>query len=535
MAIPACLCLLLNAATLHDVLVDDAWIFYRYASNWAAGLGPVYNVADRVEGYSSLLWTALLAAGARLSCPPEWLAPRLGLGFACVTLVIVGALARRCVPRLTWLPVVATLAASLSTGLAYFAVAGMDTPLFACVLLAATLCAARWLDDGRSRPLSIALAALVLVRAEGAAYVVTLLAVLGVIVARDGDARLRSQYRLIAGWTTAVVALQFGGRRIYYGEWISTPALSKAFLEHAIRETRRLHLSYSALVLPTLKQGLAYQRHVLVGLIAPVVLLVMAGARGLRELATAWMALSLVAVNALLIVLAAGDWMPYQRLGIAVWPFVLLLAGWTCVRMGEWWALPPRGVHVVAILVVLAVGLFRFEMPAARPRLANILAPQEQGGSLLYRQVGEVLATSDPAVTLVTNIAGKLPYYAGSRTRVIDLMGLTDRWNATHGDRWSLWFGRTDYAVTFQRPFDLFITSSPFDLIELAKASAAGATRAPDLLFFPSHEWMAISFYVAADARHPIVDAMARRCACSPEGLTEATAGALVSGPHALR
>ncbi len=397
------------------------------------------------------------------------------------------------------------------------------------------MCAARWLDDGRSRPLSIALAALVIVRAEGAAYVATILAVLGIIVARDGDGRLRSQYRVIAGWTIAVLVLQFGGRRIYYGEWISTPALSKAFLEHAIRETQRLHLSYSALVLPTLKQGVGYQRHVLIGLIAPVVVLVMAGARRLRGLATAWMALSLVGVNALLIVLAAGDWMPYQRLGIAVWPFVLLLAGWTCVQIGEWGALPPRGVHVVAMLVVLVLGLFRFEMPSSRPRLDNILAPQEQGGSLLYRQIGQVLATSDPAVTLVTNLAGKLPYYAGSRTRVIDLMGLTDLWNARHGDRWSLWFGRTDYAVTFRRPFDLFVTSSPLDLIELAQASAAGATRAPTLLFFPSHEWMAMSFYVAADARHPIVDGMARRCSCSPETLTEARARALVSGAHPLR
>ena len=64
--------------------VDDAFITFRYAQNLVDGLGPVYNVGERVEGYSSPLrmlgpatmialgidpvvaskWVGLLAAGA---------------------------------------------------------------------------------------------------------------------------------------------------------------------------------------------------------------------------------------------------------------------------------------------------------------------------------------------------------------------------------------------------------------------------------------------------------------------------------------
>jgi hypothetical protein len=37
-------------------LVDDSYIFLRYAENFASGHGPVFNPGERVEGYSSPLW-----------------------------------------------------------------------------------------------------------------------------------------------------------------------------------------------------------------------------------------------------------------------------------------------------------------------------------------------------------------------------------------------------------------------------------------------------------------------------------------------
>ena len=40
---------------------DDAFIFFRYAQNWANGAGPVWNIGDvPVEGFSSPLWLYLL-------------------------------------------------------------------------------------------------------------------------------------------------------------------------------------------------------------------------------------------------------------------------------------------------------------------------------------------------------------------------------------------------------------------------------------------------------------------------------------------
>jgi arabinofuranosyltransferase len=43
---------------------DDAFISFRYASNWVAGIGPTWNPPpfQHVEGYSNFLWVALLSA-----------------------------------------------------------------------------------------------------------------------------------------------------------------------------------------------------------------------------------------------------------------------------------------------------------------------------------------------------------------------------------------------------------------------------------------------------------------------------------------
>jgi arabinofuranosyltransferase len=64
-------CLL--AATLALPAEEDAFIYYRYAWNWAHGQGLVFNAGDPVEGFSGPLWMgilALVAAASRRWPPP---------------------------------------------------------------------------------------------------------------------------------------------------------------------------------------------------------------------------------------------------------------------------------------------------------------------------------------------------------------------------------------------------------------------------------------------------------------------------------
>ena len=52
--------------------IDDANIYFVYARNLAGGHGFVYNVGgERVEGFTSLLWTLICALAFRVSAAPE--------------------------------------------------------------------------------------------------------------------------------------------------------------------------------------------------------------------------------------------------------------------------------------------------------------------------------------------------------------------------------------------------------------------------------------------------------------------------------
>ena len=48
------------ARRYHYNVVDDAYISFQYAKNWANGQGLVFNPGERVEGYSNFLWVAVL-------------------------------------------------------------------------------------------------------------------------------------------------------------------------------------------------------------------------------------------------------------------------------------------------------------------------------------------------------------------------------------------------------------------------------------------------------------------------------------------
>lgn len=70
--------------------VDDANIFFRYAQNIAGGHGFVFNPGgEKVEGFTSLLWTLVCAAFFSISTHPEWLILFLALLLTTATVSIV--------------------------------------------------------------------------------------------------------------------------------------------------------------------------------------------------------------------------------------------------------------------------------------------------------------------------------------------------------------------------------------------------------------------------------------------------------------
>ncbi len=77
------------------LLVDDAWISFRYAEHMARGEGLVWNLGERVEGYTNFLWVILMAGVMWVGGAPERWSCVLGVASGLVVLGLTVQLGRR--------------------------------------------------------------------------------------------------------------------------------------------------------------------------------------------------------------------------------------------------------------------------------------------------------------------------------------------------------------------------------------------------------------------------------------------------------
>jgi arabinofuranosyltransferase len=521
--LPAIVVFVLHSLGHGAVFVDDAYIFYRYASNWAAGHGLVYNIGEYVEGYSSLLWTLMLAVGAGWSFLPETLAPVLGVALGIVCLVLLAYSARFATGHSAVVAVTLPVACSLSTGFTYYSVSGMDTVLFATVVLATTVAALASTNSRKTGLVSVCLVILVVVRAEGFLYALTILAVVG-LAARQGLDRVQSggrQYAIVVGVTCAAILLQFGGRRLVYGEWIPATVSAKAYTTFALQSALGSSSQNLRPFIDALLEGIRYEIFVAPLAIVPALMLALQAVRTRTLPLFPGLLAAVIVVNMGVTIWAAGDWMDYHRHVVPVWPLWLLLLAWGLRQASADFRIRPRLANPVIALGLLCAGAYAIEAPFVPPTLAGWSSLEESGRSLYKRQVGVVLHQFGAPVTVVTNVAGKMPYYAGASTYARDLLGLTDEHNATRGDVWTPTYGRTDYEYSFGRPFDLLVTNSYTDLEQLLAYWNAHPDGRQQFALYPSDQWTDNCFFVVAKPRDALGARVQELCGCQPRRLDE--------------
>lgn len=210
-------------------LTDDAFIYFRYASNAWHGRGLVWNPAPfaPVEGCTSFAWTVLLWLVWEVSGvpPPDsnhWLG--LTFGFGTLGLLWIG-LGR------IWLPATLEPARQLLRAIALLGIAGnrvfatwlssgLDTSVFMFTVCWWVLTAAGFL--GRRFPnasLAAAASAMTLTRPDG---LLAVAATCALIAANPG------RRRWLGAWPLLAVVALFVWRRWTYGEWLPNPFYAKA-------------------------------------------------------------------------------------------------------------------------------------------------------------------------------------------------------------------------------------------------------------------------------------------------------------------
>jgi arabinofuranosyltransferase len=391
-------------------IADDSLISLRYSERLIHGEGLTWTDGERVEGYSNLLWVLICAlVGAfRVDLIEASRACGLLAMFAVVPALLVAA------GPLNLQRALAALGASLlfvfAGPIRVWAIGGLEQPLIAGTLVWGFALALPAFDDDapitRKRLLlaGLLLALTSLTRPDGALFAGTLAAALV----------LHRRWRLafpVALPTAAAVTLQLLFRRLYYDTWVPNTAHAKLAFTSQRLTSGEAYLWEGTRALAPLAWATLFA--FVVGLIA-------GGAPRRRALA---LALPLIAWVGYVAVIG-GDIFPARRHLVPAIALCALLISAVLSHLP--WRTLAR-CAVVAVPIAAAVFLAFAEGRDDQ----NTRAHQERwewDGAVIGQVLREGFSASKPL--LATDPAGCLPYF--SKLPALDLMGLNDRYIATH-------------------------------------------------------------------------------------------------------
>lgn len=404
---------------LFGTLAEDAFITFRYATNLADGFGPVFNIGEQVEGYTNFLLVVILA-GLRTVFDADVVVAARGIGLMCTVGCVFAAylLARRLLGRAEFGVLAAALTATAGS-LAAYGPSGLETSLFALLLLGALLavCAERWVIAG----LLVALATMT--RPEGLVVAGVIVVWLGVLAARRSLSWWKPTAFVLGGLVLGMPWTAW--RLIFYGHLLPNALAAKSGgdLGWQLEHGWRYFVGYA--------QALPVTLVLFAG--SGIALFVRRGefSREVRARLALLGMLCLVLMG--FTVLVGGDWMPAWRMFAPLAPLlaVFVAGGLACVStvdVSTWRARAVPAVAAVACALSLLVSVLHQGM------LTSVRQWHTQVTAL--EEIGSWLGDSLPNGTVISTYAnGALSYRAGTGLTVVGQLGLTDEHIAREGRR----------------------------------------------------------------------------------------------------
>ena len=391
--------------SIRPWMLDDAFISFRYAENFAAGHGPVFNPGERVEGYTTFLWVLILAAGKALGLNVVPLSKILGSLFALGTLALLFYAYRFSRRISAQVSLLAALFAGTCGVFTPWLSSGMEVLLFTFLVLLSFLYHFFLAEKENPKTfqlllLGVFLALCSLTRPEG-------LLIAGIVLAqRLLKVRIGSWRVFFFSFLSfAIIYLPyFAWRFVYYGYPLPNTFYTKvgSNAEQIARGIIYLHDFLSPAFL--------------LAALALVPFVTLRWFRAYRELSI--LPIALIFYTAYIVVVG-GDIMPAFRFFTPLLPLLSLLAAIALNSLPG----PKKPAAIVAfILSVAVVGYNLYEIRHDRHIDYRIKIDQVAARG---REVGIWLRLNSRSnAVLATNTAGSIPYF--SRLKTIDMLGLND-------------------------------------------------------------------------------------------------------------
>ena len=433
-------------AWTHRSMFYDGYIYLHVVQNVLAGHGPVYNAGQRVEAFTSPLWTLILSiAGLVTPFPLTGIAVDLGILLTVAGLGLAAAastrLVRRAAPDSFLLPLGAVVVLAVSPVWS-LASQGLETGLVFAWLAGCLAILVRWAArEGRAVPrwALVVLGLGPLVRPELA---LDTLVFLGVVLLLDGGAPGWARRVSMVAWAFALPLAYQVFRMGYYGMLVANTAVAKEASS------------------PRPGQGMAYLTDfftpywlvvpaaaLLVGAFLPLSA-ALRGRSGATRNRAALVALPMAAaLNAGYITVIGGDYI-HARLLMA--PFFAACAPVAVVPLARRFAL---ALVVVPWALVCAVSLRSADnLPGSTSPFivvnghGQVAATADDWGTAVatarWLVPGATYLQEDPSVSparlttaaapglatpsVATYWAGQGPYELGTGVHILDLLGLAD-------------------------------------------------------------------------------------------------------------
>jgi len=382
---------------------DDAYISYRYAANFLNGHGLVFNIGERIEGFTNFGWVVYLILWGGVGVGYITVSKITGFLLGAAVVVVTHLIAREVFrDDKNWFRYLPAYLVGANLSLAYWSPAGLETAAFAfCVSLALLWFLQRnWL-------LTAALLLAVWIRPEGA-VVAALLVLIEAIVER----RLPRFSLYCVGIALALSLPYVGFKLLYYGSILPNPFYAKT------------GMSWQYFIAGVGYAGEFFRHYGFLGLGLLVLLLLF------RRLSSHGRALWLFMVGySLYIAAIGGDVLKVHRFFLPIVGVSGVLAALAIDRLSARLA-PKTKVLIASLSGIVLVGLtiylpyrtitsFNYNERAFTTRLG-----------FLARQMKLADATPFSAATPTVGIFG----YELLGHDVIDMLGLTDSTVARHSD-----------------------------------------------------------------------------------------------------
>lgn len=424
--------LLVVVAWSNRFVQDDAYIVFRYADHLARGEGLVWNAGERVEGYSSFLYTVLLAGSRRLGLDPVSTSHVVGLAAFLGSLLATFAAA-----RLTFASNAAALLTVALLGANYtfsiFATGGLETSLHAFLVCAGLALVARGQTLAWSSPLplllSIVTGLLMLTRPDSA---IPCAVFVGIALWRLRPTPTWRPYAELLAPAALMVTLWLTWKLAYYGELLPNTyhvkVASSTSLQYGVRYLYLFFASYW-----------------LFPLVVLTVVLLPRLLRERRDTLVAALVLSVLWIG--YVARVGGDFMEF-RFMVPLLPALMLLVVATILTVS---ATPMVRAGLVAVVLAgsanHAVGFGLAAGGGPRPESRSDLQGHLTGPDQNWVGIGHALrqaAGHDRTLMIAVAPAGAIPYH--SELPSIDMLGLSDRWVARNGDILGSWPGHQRVA-----------------------------------------------------------------------------------------